>query len=109
LLQVNFLLKPAAYQKTEFQMYKSLVALAILSVASAPVLAQTAPAPAPAPSTTPAKPQMVKKRVCEVTEEDSYSRLGGLKVCRTIEVPATSSGGQNNQQTPAPASPNERG
>lgn len=89
-------------------MYKSLVALAILSVASAPVLAQTAPAPAQSP----AKPQMVKKRVCEVTEEDSYSRLGGLKTCRTIEVPATSGGAQNGQnkpQTPAPASPNERG
>lgn len=91
-------------------MYKSLVALAILSVASAPVLAQTAPAPAQSP----AKPQMVKKRVCEVTDEDSYSRLGGLKVCRTIEVPATSGGaqnssGQNKPQTPAPATPNERG
>ena len=88
-------------------MYKSLVALAILSVASAPVLAQTAPAPAPAPAQ--AKPPMVKKRICEIVDEDSYSRLGNRKICRTIEVPATTSGGQNNPQTPTPSNPNERG
>ena len=86
-------------------MYKSLVALAILSVASAPVAAQTAPAQ----PTTSAKPQMVKKRVCETTEEDSYSRLGGRKICRIVEVPATPSGEQNNAQNPAPANPNDRG
>ena len=86
-------------------MYKSLVALAILSVASAPVAAQTAPAQ----PTTPAKPQMVKKRICETTEEDSYSRLGGRKICRMVEVPATPSGGKNNAQNPAPANPDERG
>ena len=86
-------------------MYKTLVALAILSVASTTVAAQTAPAE----PTTPAKPQMVKKRICETTEEDSYSRLGGRKVCRTVEVPATPSGGQNNAQNPTPANPNERG
>ena len=86
-------------------MNKTLVALAILSVASAPVAAQTAPAQ----PTTPAKPQMVKKRVCETTEEDSYSRLGGRKICRTVEGPATPSGGQNNTQNPAPANPDERG
>ena len=74
-------------------MYKSLVALAILSVASAPVVAQTAPAS----STTAAKPQTIKKRVCETTEENSYSRLGGRKICRTIEVPAPVKGSQNNQ------------
>ena len=89
-------------------MYKTLVALAIVSVASAPVAAQTAPAQATTPATT-AKPQMVKKRVCETTEEDSYSRLGGRKVCHTVEVPATPSGGQNNKQNPAPANPDERG
>jgi hypothetical protein len=88
-------------------MYKALVALAILSVASGPVAAQTAPADTP--STTPAKPQTVKKRVCYQEEEDSYSRLGGRKVCKMVDVPATPSGGQNNAQTPAPASPNERG
>jgi len=84
-------------------MYKTLVALAILSVASAPVAAQTAPAH----PTTPAKPQTVKKRVCETTEEDSYSRLGGRKICRMVEVPAPPSGGQNTTQSPTPANPNE--
>ncbi len=82
-------------------MFKSLVALAILSVASTPVLAQTAPAPAQSA----AKPQTVKKRICETTDEDSYSRLGGRKICRTVEVPVTQSGGQNGQtgqETPAP-------
>ena len=83
-------------------MFKSLVALAILSVASTPVLAQTAPATAQST----AKPQTVKKRVCEMTEEDSYSRLGARKVCHTVEVPVTQGGGQNGQagqETPVPA------
>ena len=83
-------------------MYKSLVALAILSVASSPVAAQTAPA---ADQST-AKPQTVKKRVCETTDEDSYSRLGGRKICHTVEVPVTSKdaqSGQNSQQSTAPA------
>jgi len=83
-------------------MFKSLVALAILSVASTPVLAQTAPA---ATQST-AKPQTVKKRVCEMTEEDSYSRLGARKVCHTVEVPVTQGGGQNGQagqETPVQA------
>lgn len=86
-------------------MYKTLVALAILGVASSPVAAQTAPTQ----STTAAKPQMVKKRVCETTEQDSYSRLGGRKVCHMVEVPQTPSGVQNNTQNPAPANPDERG
>ena len=86
-------------------MYKTLVALAILSVASGPVAAQTAPTQ----PTTPAKPQMVKKRVCETTEEDSYSRLGGRKICHMVEVPATPSGGQSNAQNPAPANADQPG
>jgi hypothetical protein len=86
-------------------MYKTLVALAIVSVASAPVVAQTAPAQSP----TAAKPQMVKKRVCETTEEDSYSRLGGRKICHMVEVPASPSGGQNNTQNPAPANSDQPG
>ena len=83
-------------------MYKSLVALAILSVASAPVLAQTAPAPAQ----TQAKPPMVKKRICEVVDEDSYSRLGNRKICRTIEVPVTPTSGQTTQ---APVQSDQKG
>ena len=79
-------------------MYKSLVALAILSVASAPVAAQTAPATTPA--ATPDKPQSVKKRVCYQEEADSYSRLGGRKVCKMVDVPAQPSNGQNNGSRP---------
>jgi len=82
-------------------MFKSLVALAILSVASSPVLAQAAPAA----DQSAAKPQTVKKRVCEITEENSYSRLGARKVCHTVEVPVTQTGGQseqNGQQAQAP-------
>jgi hypothetical protein len=82
-------------------MFKSLVALAILSVASAPVLAQSAPV---TPS-SPAKPQTVKKRVCEQVDEDPYSRLGNRKICRTIEVPVSSNGTPVAHQTPTPANP----
>ena len=89
-------------------MYKCLVALAILSVASAPAAAQIGPAPAAVSAPAEAKPQMVKKRVCYQAEEDSYSRLGGRKICKTVEVPATPSGGHKDHQVPAP-SPNERG
>lgn len=86
-------------------MFKSLVALAILSAMSAPVAAQTAPAQT-APTTEPAqpaKPQMIKKRVCEQVDEDPYSRLGNRKICKTIEVPApaTAGGAANSQQAPA--------
>ena len=73
--------------------------LAILGTASMPALAQTAPAtpqtsqtaPAAANQAQPAKPQTVKKRVCEQIDEDSYSRLGNRKICKTIEVPVTAS------------------
>ena len=82
-------------------MLKPMVALAILSAMTAPVLAQTTPAPNQA---QPAKPQMVKKRVCEQVDEDPYSRLGNRKICKTIEVPVQQQGGTaSGQQTPAPA------
>ena len=92
-------------------MYKSLVALAILSAASAPVAAQTAQTPAPVQvqAQADAKPLMVKKRVCYKDEEDSYSRLGGRKICKTIEVPAQPSGSHKDHLSPSPANPNERG
>ena len=86
-------------------MVKSLVALVIFSVATAPAIAQAAPADASAPA---AKPQTVKKRVCETIDEDPYSRLGARKICRVIEVPAPEAGGQNGQTAPAPAN-SERG
>jgi hypothetical protein len=86
-----------------------MIALAILSATSAPVLAQNA-----APTTTPqasaqppATPQTVKKRVCHQEEEDSYSRLGGRKVCKMVDVPATTAGGgQAGQQAPSSPSGN---
>ena len=80
-------------------MRKSLVVLAILGTMSAPVMAQTTTT---ADSTTqPAKPQTVKKRVCYQEEEDSYSRLGGRKICKTVEVPVKPGGGATGQQAPA--------
>ena len=77
-------------------MRKYLIVLAILSTTSVPALGQNAAAS----SAQPAKPQMVKKRVCTVTEEDSYSRLGNRKICKTIEVPATPTTGQQTPKVP---------
>jgi hypothetical protein len=82
-------------------MSKALVALAILGAMSVAATAQTAPAPNQA---QPAKPQTVKKRVCEQVDEDPYSRLGNRKICKTIEVPVQQGGSANGQQ--APAQPN---
>jgi hypothetical protein len=84
-------------------MYKSMVVLALAGMMSSPVFAQAAPAAdqaAPA-----AKPQTVKKRVCMRDDEDSYSRLGGRKICKTVEVPVqpASGGASGNSQT-APSS-----
>lgn len=81
-------------------MHKFLIVLAILGTTTAPAAAQTAPA---ANDTQPAKPQMVKKRVCQVIEDDDpYSRLGSnRKICKTIEVPANAAAGQ---QQPAQGS-----
>jgi hypothetical protein len=82
-------------------MYKSMVVLALAGMMSSPVLAQAAPAPGQA---TAAKPQTVKKRVCYKDDEDSYSRLGGRKICKTVEVPIqpASGGNSNDQQQTAP-------
>ena len=53
-------------------MQKYLAVLAILGAWSIPASAQTSQtAPATANQEQPAKPQTVKKRVCQVTEEDS--------------------------------------
>jgi hypothetical protein len=79
-------------------MRKSLIVLAILGTMSAPVLAQNTTA---ADSAQSAKPQTVKKRVCYQEEEDSYSRLGGRKVCKTVEVPVKPAAGTAEQQAPA--------
>lgn len=89
-------------------MRMSLAMLVIFGTASVQAAAQTAPsASAPVVSQAqPAKPQMIKKRVCEQVDEDPYSRLGNRKICKTIEVPAPNSG-SGSQQPPAPGS--ERG
>jgi hypothetical protein len=82
-------------------MRKSLVVLAIFSAMSVPAAAQNAPA---ANQAQPAKPQTVKKVVCQRVdnEETTGSRLGSApKVCKTVEVPARG-GTATSQQTPAP-------
>lgn len=87
-------------------MLKSLVVLAALSTMSSPVFAQAAQDQSQAQAQQPAKPQTVKKRVCEQIDENPYSRLGSRKICRTIEVPVTPASGQTTQ---APAQSNTSG
>lgn len=90
-------------------MFKYLVVLAAVSTMSSPVLAQAtqnqSQSQAQAQPTQPGKPVMVKKRVCEQIDENPYSRLGNRKVCKTVEVPATGSGGESAQQAPASSDP----
>ena len=81
-------------------MLKFVAVLALLGTTGT-AAAQTAPATTD--QAQPAKPQMVKKRVCEVIDEDPSSRLGNRKICKTIEVPAPATTGGGNQQAPAPA------
>ena len=91
-------------------MFKSLVVLAAASTMSGPVFAQAAQdqaqTRAQGQAQQPAKPQMVKKRVCEQIDENPYSRLGNRKICRTIEVPVTPTSGQTTQ---APAQADQKG
>ena len=87
-------------------MFKSLVVLAALGTMSSPVFAQAAQdqtqAQVQGQAQQPAKPVMVKKRVCQQIDENPYSRLGNRKICKTVEVPATdtATGGKPSQQTP---------
>ncbi|MFL6729235.1 MAG: hypothetical protein ACJ8E3_09645 [Sphingomicrobium sp.] len=84
-------------------MRRSLIVLAILGTMSAPALAQNTAVANSAQQQ--AKPQTVKKRVCFQAEEDSYSRLGGRKICKTVEVPVKPNGGTaSDQQAPAQGS-----
>jgi hypothetical protein len=86
----------------ELLMPKFLVVLAIAGTMSVPVAAQTAQTAPAASQAQPAKPQMVKKRVCQESEDNPYSRLK-TKTCKTIMVPAepsTASGQQAPAQTP---------
>ncbi|MEO8454979.1 MAG: hypothetical protein ABI454_07455 [Sphingomicrobium sp.] len=84
-------------------MRKSLVVLAIFSTISVPAAAQTAPA---ANQAQPAKPQTIKKVVCQRVdvEETTGSRLGSApKVCKTVEVPAPRGGTATAQEAPTPS------
>ena len=79
-------------------MRKYLPAIAILAVAAAPAMAQTAPSE-PAAET---KVKMVKKKVCQTikADRDTGLRLASTsKVCKIVEVPAdkTDKGGQTTQ------------
>lgn len=92
-------------------MMKSLFVLGVFGMLSIPAVAQTAPASpvaAPAPAAPQAQPQMVKKRVCEMLDdEDPYSRLGTRKICHTVMVKADpGSAPATASQAPAPQSPN---
>ena len=89
-------------------MFKSLVVLAVSSMMATSAVAQVQPVDAAAATAAAAKPQTVKKRVCFRDEEDSYSRMGGRKICKTVEVPVQSAanGGQSNQTAPAPSGGN---
>jgi hypothetical protein len=87
-------------------MSKYLIALAIAGAMSVPAYAQTAPANPTAPAANQAqqaKPQMVKKLVCE-DNDNPYSNIH--RTCRTVMVPVkpAPSGGAN-QQVPAPSQP----
>ena len=87
-------------------MSKYLIALAIAGAISMPAYAQTAPVSQTAPAANqaePAKPQMVKKLVCE-DNDNPYSNIH--RICHTVMVPAKpqASGGAN-QQVPAPSEP----
>jgi hypothetical protein len=79
-------------------MLKSLVVLALAGTMNVPAAAQTAQTPPAANQTqAAAKPQMVKKRICEESDDNPYSRIK-TKTCKTVMVPAqpsTAAGGQN--------------
>lgn len=88
-------------------MHKSLVVLAIIGTMSVPAAAQVAPATTN--QVQPAKPQTVKKVICERidVEETTGSRLGSApKRCRTVEVPAPKAKGSAHQGQHAPAPSN---
>jgi hypothetical protein len=91
-------------------MFKSLVVLAAVGTMSGPVFAQAAQdqsqTQVQGQAQQPAKPQMVKKRVCEQIDENPYSRLGNRKICKTIEVPVTPTSGQTTQ---VPAQTGQKG
>jgi len=86
-------------------MIKALVVLMTVGTMSIPAAAQTAastPSASTANQAQAAKPPMVKKQICEDTEDNPYSSIR-RRVCRTIQVPAQP-GASNSQQAAAPSS-----
>lgn len=87
-------------------MLKAMVVLAVAGTMSVPVVAQTAPNAPATNQAQAAKPPMVKKQICEDTEDNPYSSIH-RRVCRTIEVPAQPIGANGQRQASAPStSPN---
>jgi len=86
-------------------MPKFLVVLAIAGTMSVPVAAQTAQTAPAASQAQPAKPQMVKKRICQESDDNPYSRLK-TKTCKTVMVPAEPAAASNQPQPGQAAQPN---
>ena len=85
-------------------MRKSMVVLAILGTMSVPAFAQATAGQTAQNAAQPAKPQMIKKRVCQqIEDENPYSRLGNRKICKTIEVPAPVANNDQSSQQAAPS------
>ena len=83
-------------------MSKHLIALAIAGAMSVSAVAQPAPSQqnvAAANQAQAAKPQTVKKIVCE-DNDNPYSHIS--RVCHTIEVPAKPTTSADNQRTANP-------
>lgn len=81
-------------------MFKTLIALAIAGATSVSAIAQPAPQPAPAANQAqPAKPQMIKKTVCE-DNDNPFSHIS--RICHTVMVPAQPAPSTaSTQQAPA--------
>lgn len=89
-------------------MFKAMVVLVMAGTMSIPAAAQTAPSVPSAPSANQAqaaKPQMVKKQICEDTEDNPYSSIR-RRVCRTIQVPAQTAGSDGQRAAAPSSSPN---
>ena len=86
-------------------MFKAMVVLAIAGTMSVPAAAQTPPSAPATNQAQPAKPQMVKKQICEDTEDNPYSSIR-RRVCRTIEVPAATNAASGQQASAPSSSPN---
>lgn len=88
-------------------MQKLLLTFAAFGLSAAPAFAQTTPQPAPEQTTEAAKPKTVTKIVCERVEVEatSGSRLSSPpKICKKVEVPASTADAQKTNQSSIPQS-----